>query len=62
MNWALFQKILIEFPSYFLQVIRLLEQFSVPDLVISLANTALSVADDDDPNIVSHPNQKSIDV
>ncbi|XP_072022544.1 nuclear pore complex protein Nup160-like [Amphiura filiformis] len=36
---------------YYLKVIRLLEQFSVPDLVISLANTALSVADDDDPNI-----------
>ena len=38
---------------HLLQVIRLLEQFSLPDLVISLANTALSVADDDDPNIVS---------
>ncbi|XP_038053213.1 nuclear pore complex protein Nup160-like isoform X2 [Patiria miniata] len=36
---------------YYLKVIRLLEQFSLPDLVISLANTALSVADDDDPNV-----------
>ncbi|XP_022094945.1 nuclear pore complex protein Nup160-like isoform X2 [Acanthaster planci] len=36
---------------YYLKVIRLLEQFGLPDLVISLANTALSVADDDDPNV-----------
>ncbi|XP_071795537.1 nuclear pore complex protein Nup160-like [Asterias amurensis] len=36
---------------YYLKVIRLLEQFSMPDLVISLAGTALSVADDDDPNV-----------
>ena len=27
----------------------------MPDLVISLASTALSVADDDDPNVVSKP-------
>ncbi|XP_033095600.1 nuclear pore complex protein Nup160-like [Anneissia japonica] len=36
---------------YYLKVIRLFEQFSYPDLVILLANTALSVGDEDDTNI-----------
>lgn len=39
--------------TYFFQVIRQFEQFCMPDMVISLANTAISIADDDDPNVVS---------
>ncbi|XP_077979037.1 nuclear pore complex protein Nup160-like [Glandiceps talaboti] len=38
---------------YYLKVLRLLEQFNIPNLVISLAKTALSIADDEDPNIPS---------
>ncbi|XP_070567013.1 nuclear pore complex protein Nup160-like [Ptychodera flava] len=36
---------------YYLKVLRLLEQFCVPNLVISLAKTALSIANVKDPNI-----------
>ena len=32
---------------------RLFEQFEVPDMVIYVANTAVSTAMPDDPNIVS---------
>lgn len=31
---------------------RLFEQFDAPDLVIFVANTAISIANPDDPNIV----------
>ncbi|XP_071956032.1 nuclear pore complex protein Nup160-like [Antedon mediterranea] len=36
---------------YYLKVIRLFEQFCYPDLVIMLANIALSVGEEDDTNI-----------
>ena len=36
-----------------LQVIRLYEQFRLPDLIVTLAKTAISIAEDDDPNVVS---------
>jgi len=34
-------------------VIQQFEEFSVPDVVISLARMAIAVADDDDVNLVS---------
>ncbi|XP_019626298.1 PREDICTED: nuclear pore complex protein Nup160-like isoform X3 [Branchiostoma belcheri] len=36
---------------YLVKVLRLLEQFEVPELVISLANSAIGMAQPDDPNI-----------
>ena len=36
-----------------MQVIRLYEQFCLPDLIVTMAKTAISVAEDDDPNLVS---------
>ena len=36
-----------------LQVIRQFEEFSAPDVVISLARNAIAIADDDDENLVS---------
>ena len=35
------------------QVLSLLELFAQPPLVVSLAKTAISIADKDDPNVVS---------
>jgi len=35
------------------QVIRQFEEFSAPDVVISLARNAIAIADDDDENLVS---------
>ena len=37
-----------------LQVLRLFEELSLPHLAITLATHAKSVADDDDPNVVSY--------
>lgn len=37
---------------YPFQVIKLYEQFCIPDLTVTLADTAISKADDDDPNLV----------
>ncbi|XP_060553700.1 nuclear pore complex protein Nup160-like [Ruditapes philippinarum] len=36
---------------FYLKVIRQFEEISAPDVVISLANEAISVADEDDPNL-----------
>ncbi|CAH1786774.1 unnamed protein product, partial [Owenia fusiformis] len=36
---------------YYLKVIKLLEEFNLPDLVISLATTAIRIAEPGDPNI-----------
>ncbi|XP_064599845.1 nuclear pore complex protein Nup160-like [Liolophura sinensis] len=36
---------------YYLKVIKLYEQFCIPDLIVTLADTAISKADDDDPNL-----------
>ncbi|KAI0231198.1 nucleoporin 160 [Lamellibrachia satsuma] len=36
---------------YYLKVIRLYEQFRLPDLIVTLAKTAISVAEDNDPNV-----------
>ncbi|KAK2174344.1 hypothetical protein NP493_810g00006 [Ridgeia piscesae] len=36
---------------YYLKVIRLYEQFRLPDLIVTLAKTAISIAEDDDPNV-----------
>ena len=38
----------------FVQVLQQFEEFGAPDVVISLAKTAIGVADDDDPNVVSY--------
>lgn len=40
---------------------RLFEQFEVPDMVITVANTAVSTASLDDPNIVSLPIKLNIE-
>ena len=34
------------------QVLQQFEEFNAPDVVISLARTAIGNADDDDPNLV----------
>ena len=38
---------------YFLKIISLFEQFGYNDFVIELANTALEICDEKDPNRVS---------
>ena len=35
------------------------EEFGAPDVVISLAKTAIGIADDDDPNVVMYLLQKN---
>ncbi|XP_060078941.1 nuclear pore complex protein Nup160-like [Ylistrum balloti] len=36
---------------YYLKVIKQFEEFGAPDMVVSLAKTGISIAEDDDPNV-----------
>ncbi|XP_052066058.1 nuclear pore complex protein Nup160-like isoform X1 [Mytilus californianus] len=38
---------------YYLKVLKQFEEFGAPDVVVSFAKTAISIADDDDPNVAT---------
>ena len=39
--------------ALFFQVIKLFEEFTLPQIVVTMATSAISIADEDDPNVVS---------